>query len=81
MRKAWPKATIRELFTLADATGQAAATLTSEREAKLFRFAIYNFRRAEGIGNDIFVGLESSTVTLVKREMPSIVIAQEERRV
>ena len=80
MSKVWPYATIRELVALADANGSATAVLDSLRSAELFRFAIYSFRKATGLGNDISVTIDDKTVILTKRVMPQVTILQEQEQ-
>lgn len=78
MPKLWPHATIRELIALAQARGESSAELESEREAELFRYAIYGFRKTNpGIGDDIMVTLDGNRVVLTKRTVPNITILQE----
>jgi hypothetical protein len=76
MPKIWPHDTIRELLALAEATGESSAELASEREAELFRFAIYSFRREQGIGHNLSVTLDGCRVVVTKRETPTVVILQ-----
>lgn len=74
MTKTWPKDQIRELIALANVSGSAKAKLSSPGEAKLFRFAIYNFRRRQGLGEDLVIDLTGDEVTLTKAEIPTITI-------
>ena len=79
MPKIWSSEMIRELLALAGAQGSAQAELANAREAALFRFAIYTFRRKNRIGNDISITIEDNKVMLVKRpEIPTIKILQEQ---
>lgn len=78
MPKLWPYATIRELLALAEATGQSQATLASEREAELFRFAIYSFRKQYTLGQDLSISLDGNNVIITKRQTPSVMILQEQ---
>lgn len=78
MPKVWPYATIRELLALADVSGESRAELASRREAELFRFAIYSFRRQHDIGQDLSVTLDGNNVIITKRTAPSVVIMQEQ---
>ena len=78
MPKIWPHETIRELLALAEAMGEAQAELGSEREAELFRFAIYSFRRQAKIGQDLAVAVEGNKVTVAKRKVPEVFIIQED---
>jgi len=66
--------TIRELIALAERVGLAKAALGSPEEARLFRFAIYSFRRANGVGQELSITLEDNEVVLRKRQCPSIEI-------
>lgn len=78
MPKLWPHATIRELLALAQVMGESSAELESEREAELFRYAIYGFRKTNpGVGDDIMVTLDGNYVVLTKRTTPTINILQE----
>ena len=70
----WPQDTIRELIALAQESGSSCATLTDASEAKLFRFAIYNFRRDQGIGFDLSITLDEEKVLLKRKELPEIKI-------
>ena len=72
MTKNWPRDAIRELLALADLEGESRAKLASEREASLFRFAIYGFRRSNNVGNDIVVTIEGTDVVL-RKNPPSVV--------
>jgi hypothetical protein len=67
-------ATIRELIALAERTGFAKAALGSAEEARLFRFAIYSFRRANEVGLELSITLDDNEVVLRKRQCPSIEI-------
>lgn len=73
----WPRDTIRELLALADASGESKAELPSARDAELFRFAIYSFRRTERVGGNISVTLDGTNVILTKRNIPQVAIVQE----
>jgi hypothetical protein len=72
----WPKDIIRELLATASLTGEAKAELGSRIEAERFRFAIYSFRRNEGIGYDLSITINGSTVVLMKRHVPSVQILE-----
>lgn len=74
--RSWPRATIRELIARAEELGSARAELGSEAEAKLFRFAIYNFRNSAQIGQNLFVTLDCNSVILTRRQDPAVVIIQ-----
>ena len=74
MSKSWPKDVIRELLALAKTEGYSKATLSTPDEAKLFRFAIYNFRRNEDFGREINVTLDDTAVVLSQREYPIVSI-------
>ena len=74
MARIWPHDTIRELLTLAEARGEARSTLDTERDAELFRFAIYSFRRQADIGDGLSVTLDGCDVVLTVRRMPEIAI-------
>jgi hypothetical protein len=75
MSKIWPHDKIRELIGLAEATGEARATLASAAEAKLFRYAIYSWRRTNSLGWDIMATIDDATVVLTKK--PEVHILQE----
>jgi hypothetical protein len=75
--KLWPTDVIRELLALADATGRSEAVLSSVREAELFRFAIYSFRRHADVGWDLSVTLDETKVIVTKRLPPSVTIVQD----
>lgn len=74
MPKLWPYELIRELLTRADLTGESSATLASPRDAQLFRYAIYSFRKQTDLGRDLFITLEDNTVKVAKRAVPEILI-------
>lgn len=78
MPKIWPHAMIRELLALADANGISSAELESEREAELFRFAIYSFRRTNNVGDEVSVTLDGPKVILTRKPAPTIRILQAE---
>jgi hypothetical protein len=85
MSKIWPYATIRELLAMADAQGESRAVLASVREAELFRFAIFSFRKANTpVGpryDDIVVTLDGNNVIMRKRAEPVVTILQEQQEV
>ena len=74
MSKIWPSSTIRELIALAVSVGESTATLDSAEEARLFRFAIYSFRRNNGVGEGLQVTLFENKVILTRQTCPSISI-------
>jgi hypothetical protein len=75
----WPRDTIRELLAQAEAEGSARAELPSAREAELFRFAIYNFRKQERIGQSIKINLNDNVVEF--HSTPSVKIINETQEV
>lgn len=77
MPNLWPTATIRELLCTAEAIGEAKATLSSNRDAKLFRYAIYSFRKATAIGQNVSVTIDDRTVIVRKRDEPFVTLHQE----
>ena len=77
MSKIWPKGVIRELLAHASLTGEAKAELDSRLEAERFRFAIYSFRKTEGIGYDLTVTISGPTVVITKKHLPSVKILGE----
>ena len=72
MPKQWPYDKIRELVAMADFQGRAVATLDTDQEARLFRFAIYNFRKIHGLGNDLRIIVVGNTVVLSKINEPNV---------
>ena len=74
MAQVWPLSTIRELISLATARGEARAKLRSQREAELFRQAIYSYRKANEVGYDLRITIEDLTVVLKKK--PTVVILE-----
>jgi len=73
---AWPRHIIRELLTRAEIEGSATATLPSRREAELFRFAIYNFRRAEPqLGRNLSISINDSTIIVNRNDEVIIEVA------
>ena len=77
MPKIWPTEVIRELLALAAATGESQATLASAEEARLFRFAIYTFRKVHGTGADLSITLDDNIVVVRKRTVPVITLSSE----
>lgn len=84
MPKSWPHATIRELLAKAELVGSAKAMLDTWREAELFRFAIYSFRRSAQIGLGLSVTIEAEmiegeerfVVKLDQKILPEVTIAE-----
>jgi len=68
MPHTWPPETIRELLTLAKTSGQSRAKLGSETEARLFRYAIYSFRRNHDPIVDALITLDGNEVVVTKRK-------------
>lgn len=82
MTKIWPYDKIRELLALANASGEAVAILNSEREAELFRYAIYGFRRTNpGVGDNLSVTIVNTNVIVTKRVSPLVNILQEQETI
>lgn len=77
MPQLWPTSTIRELLALAEAAGESRAILESAEDARLFRFAIYSFRKTHDIGADLSITLEDNTVVVHKRPAHVVVLANE----
>lgn len=59
---------MRELLASAEAYGEARATLASAREAELFRFALYSYRRANNLGLDLALTIDGTAVIARKRQ-------------
>jgi hypothetical protein len=78
MTKIWPHDKIRELLALAETNGSAKAVLSSCREAELFRFAVYSFRRKYNTGQGIMLTIDNKTVNFQKRELLEVNIMQNE---
>jgi chloramphenicol O-acetyltransferase len=78
MSNIWPKDVIRELLALAEAQGSARAEVGTEREAELFRFAIYAFRRQTNLGQNLTIDLDNGAVVVTKRASPQITIVHPE---
>jgi hypothetical protein len=80
--KVWPYDTIRELLAIALISGEASATLANNCEAKLFRFAIYNFRRIYDKDNaygNLSVTIDDKTIKVKKsQQMTEVVILQQQ---
>lgn len=77
MQNTWPHELIRELLARAEAVGRAEASLNSPREAELFRFAIYNFRRTVGIGQSLTVTLDDAKVIVTSSPAPVVILSEE----
>ena len=75
MPKIWPTAVIRELLALAETAGESQATLDTAEEARLFRFAIYGFRKNQGLGEDLSVTLDGNIVIVRRRSVPTIALS------
>lgn len=84
MLKKWPHETIRELLAQAECEGSAKAVVDTYREAELFRFAIYTFRRQTQIGMGLSVMIdkeviddeEKFVVCLAEKVLPEVTIVQ-----
>jgi hypothetical protein len=76
LSKQWPHDKIRELLALASAKGRSKATLSSERDAELFRFAIYAFRTNNNIGQDLIITLDGNTVKVEKKDLREVMIVE-----
>lgn len=77
MPKIWPADTIRELLALANAKGESRATLSSAEEARLFRFAVYSFRKAHHAWPDLSVTLDDNVVIVRRRPTHVIDLSNE----
>ena len=75
MPGSWPSDKIQTLFDLADKNGSAVAELDTEREAALFRFALYSFRRRRKLRNDEFrITLEGNRVVITRQVLRNVAI-------
>lgn len=66
---------IRELLTLASHSGIARAELPSPREAELFRFAIYNFRKTADVDAEwlsLSITIDDKTVVIRRIDAPIV---------
>ena len=63
----WPKEKMKELVKLASELGTSEAELASPKEAELFRFALKNYKRRNGVGENLTTNIEGSTV-IVRRK-------------
>ncbi len=70
----WPFAVREELFLTAESRGEARIGLRSAREAELFRYALYNHRRATGRGPETSIRIEDTEVIIEKID-PNLTIA------
>jgi hypothetical protein len=77
MHKSWPQDTIREFIALGSATGQAKADLETAEDARLFRYAVYSFRKNKNVGQDLSLSLEGNSVILRKSVVPVVSIVSE----
>ena len=70
----WSRATIRELLAFAEQEGEAIAECESSKDAKSFRYAIYDFRQRHAFGLDLTISISGNYVHVTKKEKPSVVI-------
>ena len=69
LTNAWPRGTLAALVADAVSSGEALAELGSPREATLFRFALYNFRRSSGLGAGLTITVEGNRVRLKRQAL------------
>jgi hypothetical protein len=78
LRTTWPPETIKELLNKAVEVGLTQAVLESPREAELFRYAIYTYRKnhdEDGQWKQLSLTIEDCTVVVAKRiERPPVTI-------
>src|SRR5260370_24674493 len=68
-RLAWPRDLIHSLVNEAETRGSAFVELGSPREAELFRFAVYNFRRKTDLGKGLGIAIDNKIVCLAKNQV------------
>lgn len=73
----WPQDTIREFLTKAEMTGKEVMLTESNHDAERLRFAVYNFRRATGIGMNLTISVEGRYV--VAMTVPSVALVNPEQ--
>ncbi len=73
MSHIWPKDTIALLIQTAEASGEAKAMLSSPEEAAKFRWAIYNYRKHNKVGQELLVVLEDCSVLITKRPAAPVI--------
>lgn len=70
----WPKDLMRELIGLAEANGESRAAVSDTDAAERFRFALYKFRQANGIGEALCITIDGTAVVLTKPAPAPVVI-------
>lgn len=60
MKYTWPNKYKLNLFQSAELNGKISVKLSSNYEAELFRFALYNFRRRNKLGHERFQNYQIS---------------------
>lgn len=68
MTRTWPEASILDAIALCEAHGRSIVTLTSVRDAMLFRTAIYNYRRKYNRGAELVIHAHGCDVILTLPE-------------
>lgn len=66
MRYSWSEEILRKFISDAETRGKVEVELHSGREASLFRYAIYNIRRREGLGKDLRIVIQNTHVIIYK---------------
>lgn len=64
MMYSWDQKFIIHLFEEAKARGHVSAQLDNAHKAKLFRFALYNYRKKSEKYKNLSITLEKNTVTI-----------------
>lgn len=73
-RRVWPIEKIKELIEKAEETGYHEAELSSAKEATLFRFAVKNYKKRYGVGENLTTNIEGNTV--IVRLRPEVKIKE-----
>lgn len=63
----WPQALIQDLIEKAQRGETSIAELASPYEAKLFQYAVKNFKKNHRTGFDVFTRIEGNSLVLLRK--------------
>jgi hypothetical protein len=63
----WPQDLMQDLLDKASRGEEAAAELSSKREATLFQWAVKNYKKNHRVGQDVFTKVEGNSVVLRRK--------------
>ena len=63
----WPLETIRELIERASEKGESEAELSSPKEAEHFRYAVKNYKRRYGVGENLTTKIVGNNVVVLRK--------------